>query len=168
MNVRVLICDAGPLILLAKLGLISKWFVELGYKPVVLDIVVQEMRRGPFIVGEEEAIEDFLKQIQVESAPMFKEIKGSLSPQDHASLHYAKTHAPAILLADDLLLRRSAKQLALPVIGFLGLLTQALKKDLISAKEAKCLLDDAVALHGYRISISLYQAVRKTIDASLK
>lgn len=165
MSARLLVCDAGPLIIQAKLGVLTRWISELKYNPVLLDVVVDEIKRGSFAYGEQQEIAQFLKQAKIVSFPEGKDTASGLSLQDQASLSYVEKMSPAILLADDRLLRRAAKQAAVPVIGFPGLMIQAVRKNLVTKEEALKLLDKAIELHDYRISIALYQELRKQITA---
>ncbi len=164
MKTLLLVCDSGPLIILAKLGVLNTWLFKLVYDPVVVDVVVDEVRRGSFAYGEEEAFEAFLKQSRIVPSPKIREASASLSTQDLASLSYAEQNSPAVLFADDRLLRRAAKQSAVPVIGFPGLIIQAVRSHLVSKDIAIKLLDQAIKHHDYRISISLYQELRKQIE----
>lgn len=159
----LLICDTGPLIILAKLGVLCKWLEGLGYQTVVADVVVRELKRGPFLYGELEEIDAFLKQAKVVSAPKASPPLQSLSLQDQASLRMAGKMSGSLLLADDLLLRRAAQREGIPVIGFPGLLLLAVKKRLLKTEEGVKLLDEAIDAHNYRISIPLYRALQKEL-----
>lgn len=156
----LLVCDAGPLISMAKMGVLTPWVHALGYHPVVVDCVRTEILRGPFSYGEKDEILTFLEKGDVVPAPNIHPTTDSLSLQDQACLIYAESQPSAMLLADDRLLRRAAQQSGVQVIGFPGLLLQATQKKLLCGNEALKLVDDAIELHRYRISISLYQALQ--------
>ena len=165
MKQTLLVCDAGPLILLAKLDRLE-WLVAHGrFLPVVLQCVADEVLRGPFAPGEEERLEAFFREIPPEAHDPEPLQAGALSASDRASLRKAEAHPGSWLLADDRLLRRAARFAGCSVIGFAGLLLEAVATDVLAAGDARHLLDRAVSDHGYRISIALYQRLLSTLDS---
>lgn len=165
MKPTLLICDAGPLILLAKLDQMERLLLSSAFEPRVLTCVAEEVLRGPFEPREEERLRQFLKVVPPREHETINAPGGGLSASDLACLDYTKTHPGSWLLADDRLLRRAARTAECPVIGFPGLLLDAVSKNRLSATEAITLLDRAITDHAYRISIRLYQKLRTKLNA---
>jgi predicted nucleic acid-binding protein len=67
-------------------------------------------------------------------------------------------------LADDRLLRRATRAQGCSVVGFPGLLLEAVSQDHLQAQEAIDLLDGAIRDYGYRISIRLYQELLHSLE----
>ena len=164
MSASYLVCDAGPLILLAKLDQLNLIQQQSGFQPVMLQCVADEILRGPFQPGEEERLRDLTRVIPVRTHSGKRSPAGSLSQCDLSSLAWACSHPGAWLLADDRLLRRAAVAAGVKVLGFPGLLIQQTRLGRLSAESAKKLLDKAVSQHQYRISIELYQKISATLE----
>ena len=164
MSAPYLICDAGPLILLAKLDQLNLILSEPEFQPILLQCVADEILRGPFQPGEEERLRDLLRKIPIQSHSEKISPAGSLSQCDLSSLAWARSHPGAWLLADDRLLRWAAAAAEVKVLGFPGLLIQQTRRGRLSAESAKKILDEAVSQHQYRISIELYQKISATLS----
>lgn len=149
---------------MAKLEVLNRWIQTLGVKPVVVPEVIAEMERGPFSFGEEAELQAFLGIAETVSAPKFKWTGGGLSPADIACLTWSQQHPSSLLLADDRLLRRAARHVGVRVVGFPGLLIQAVRLEFESSESARSLLDEAIRTHTYRISIPLYQTILEKIQ----
>jgi predicted nucleic acid-binding protein len=160
----LLICDAGPIILLAKMDRIEKLVLTRHFETRVLTCVAEEVLRGPFEPLEEERLRQFLKVVPPRAHEIIPPSDGGLRASDLACLDYTKTHPGSWLLADDRLLRRAARTAGCPVIGFPGLLLDAVSQNRLPATEAISLLDQAIADHAYRISIRLYQSLRMKLN----
>jgi predicted nucleic acid-binding protein len=159
-----LVCDAGPLILLAKLDQLDLILNEPGFQPLVPRCVADEILRGPFQPGEEERLRNFLIEVQIESHSQHPLPAGSLSQCDLSSLAWARSHPGTWLLADDRLLRRAAGAAGVKVLGFPGLIIQQTRRGQLSSGTAKELLNEAVSHHQYRISIELYQKISASLE----
>ncbi|MCC5842780.1 MAG: hypothetical protein JJU05_00875 [Verrucomicrobia bacterium] len=164
MNPVPLVCDAGPLILMAKLDQLNLILREPKFQPVILRCVADEILRGPFQPGEEDRLRSLLGKIPVQVHSGNPSASGSLSQCDLDSLAWARSQPGAWLLADDRLLRRAASAAGLRVLGFPGLLIQQTRRGQLSSAAAKVLLDEAVSKHQYRISIELYQKISESLE----
>lgn len=164
MNSVPLVCDASPLILLAKLNRADLVLEHPRFRPVMLRCVADEIQKGPFISGEEAELRHLISCIPCEEGSRIPERSGSLSLCDLDSLDWARTRPNAWLFADDRLLRRAAAAAGVSVLGFPGLLIDQTRNGVFKHSEAAGLLDDAVSRHRYRISIQLYQKVIYTLS----
>lgn len=154
---KTVLCDASPLIFLAKLDRLDLIPRALEGDVCVLRCVADEVLgegAGPF---ERQRLVTFLESAEMIEIEPPAEASGALSRCDRATLMWAIENRVDWLLADERLLRRIATANGIAVIGFLGLLLQAAKQKLIFPNEAKAAIDEAVSQHGCRISIALYQ-----------
>ena len=157
---RVVLCDASPLIFLAKadrLDLIAKATTR---QIAVLECVVQEVVNDRASPVEAERLRRWLKGVEVVQYEGSLFDSGALSRSDQSSLAWAVEHRAECLLADERLLRRFAQEHGIKVIGVCGILMQATKRGHLSAQEALDCIDTAVGEHGFRISIELYRRIR--------
>jgi predicted nucleic acid-binding protein len=83
----------------------------------------------------------------------------ALSRSDQSSLAWSVENHAQWLLADERLLRRFAQERGIQVIGFCGILLQAVSRGEITAREARALIDSAIREHDFRISVELYQHI---------
>jgi len=157
----IVVCDASPLIFLAKLnrlGLVSRL---LGPDVVVLECVAAEVTGGGKAGEiEQQRLEEFLQSSRIVTFNESSYAAGRLSSSDRQTLTYAIRQRADWLLADERLMRRIALQEGIDTIGTLGLLIAAVRRGHISASDALHDLDSAVGKHGFRISIALYQNFR--------
>jgi predicted nucleic acid-binding protein len=157
----IVVCDASPLIFLAKLNRLDLISPLLGPDVVVLQCVVDEVlesgRAGDI---ELRRLRVFLKSARIVDFRETAWSSGRLSASDRQTLTYAVQQRARWLLADERLLRRIATEEGLATIGTLGLIAAAAKYGLITPKEALADIDAAVSKHGFRISIALYQRFR--------
>lgn len=156
---RVVVCDASPLIFLAKLaglGLIEK---VLPGRLVVLGCVIREVlseRADPVEVDRLRLWLEGVEVIEYEDSLFPSSV---LSWSDQSTLAWAVNHAAAWLVADERLLRRVARQRGIGVIGFCGILVKAVERGHLAPREARAMLDAAVDQHGLRISVALYRRI---------
>ena len=159
----IVVCDASPLIMLAKLNRLSVLSALLGDDIVVLDCVVRELlsdRAGPV---EMERLQTFLKGTQT---PFFQGrvvTSQALSGSDQSSLAWAIEHHATWLVADDRLLRRIAKEHGIAVVGFCGLLAQSARIGILAPHEVQKDIDEAITRHGLRISVRLYREILSSL-----
>jgi predicted nucleic acid-binding protein len=157
----IVVCDASPLIFLAKLNRLDLISPLLGPDVVVLKCVAAEVAE-PEKAGEIELrrLTVFLKSARIVDFSESAYSPGRLSASDRQTLTYAVQQQARWLLADERLMRRIATEEGLATIGTLGLLAAAVKNGHLTAKEALADIDAAVSKHGFRISIALYQRFR--------
>ncbi|MCW1922279.1 DUF3368 domain-containing protein [Luteolibacter arcticus] len=155
----IVVCDASPLIFLAKLGRLELIRLLPTDRVVVLQCVKDEVLGERASFRERVALTSFLASVETASFSECGLGSKTLSASDRTTLTYAVKHRADLLLADERLLRRIAKEEGIPTIGTLGLLMLAVEKGALSAVEARADLDRAVASHGFRISAELYREV---------
>lgn len=159
---RIVICDSSPLIFLAKTGSLDLIGKVLPGRLVVLGCVVGEILGDRAAAVESDRLRTWLEEVDL------IEYEGSLFPasalsrSDQSTLAWAVNHEAAWLVADERLLRRVARQRGIRVIGFCGILVKAAERGLLTSRECRRLIDEAVDHHGLRISVNLY---RRILDA---
>ena len=160
----IVVCDASPLIFLAKLDRLGLISPLLGEDVVVLQCVADEVL-GP--AGhhnlEQGRLRDFLLTVRIVDFTDSTQRSVSLSESDRRSLAYAVSHRVAWLVADERLLRRIARHEGIATIGTLGLLVAAAKRGLLTRRQAMDDVDAAISSHQFRISIALYQQVQREL-----
>jgi len=160
----IVVCDASPLIFLAKLNRLELITRLLGSEVVVLQCVASEVMESEK-AGDIELrrLNVFLKSVRIVEFSESAYSSGRLSASDRQTLTYAVQQRARWLLADERLLRRIATEEGLATIGTLGLIAGAVRNGLVTPKEALADIDEAVSKHGFRISIALYQRFRAEI-----
>ena len=160
---RCVICEASPLIFLAKLDALALLQALLPGRWVVLQCVVDEVlgsRAGPL---EAERLRRWLAGMEV------IDFEGSLCPSralsrsDQSSLAWAVQNNADWLIADDRLLRRFAREHHLSVLGFCGVLIQCVDHQLLDARMARKMIDQAVERHGLMISVAVYRRILEAL-----
>jgi len=159
----VVVCDASPLIFLAKLDRLELISRVSGRELVVLQCVKEEVLSDRASPVERERLQNWLSGARLidYSGSLFA--SQALSRSDQSSLAWAVENRAEWLLADERLLRQFAKAYGVRVIGFCGLLLQAVRMQHLRAEEAHLLIDAAVHDHGFRISIELYQRIYREL-----
>lgn len=160
------VCDASPLIFLAKLDRLDLIARLLGPEVVVVECVAREVtdieRAGEI---ERARLGAFLASASVVPSTETTPASARLSICDRQTLGYALRQRPDFLLVDERLMRRIADEQGLVTIGTLGLLAAAVNHGHLSAADALHDLDLAVSRHGFRISVALYQRFRQELGA---
>ncbi len=154
---KLIICDASPLIFLAKLDRLNLISKVLGGEVFVLQCIVEEVtsaKAGPL---ESERLRAFFGGVEVVDFEASEYASTALSHADQSTLTWAIENRADWLLADERLLRRIAMEKGMRVVGFLGVLLEAGRRGMLTKAEVKAAIDDAVSKHGCRISITLYQ-----------
>ncbi|MCH8541853.1 MAG: hypothetical protein LAT58_13950 [Opitutales bacterium] len=155
----IIVCDASPLIFLAKLNRLDLIELSIGARVVVLHCVVQELLSEKAAPGEAERLQAWLQSVEVvDYADTLFESR-ALSLSDRTSLSWAFEHGADWFLVDERLLRRFAKERGIRVIGFCGLLLKAAEQRILEKSDVQTLLDTSIREHGLRISIQLYQHI---------
>ena len=152
----VVVCDASPLIFLAKLDCLNLISALLGEDIIILRCVADEVLSPSCGAAERRKLQDFFKTVEIVGDGHCAYESQTLSRSDCLTLTYAVASKAAWLVVDERLLRRIAKNEGLRVVGFLGLLIQAADKGLMTKVSVKGLIDSAIADHGMHISINLY------------
>lgn len=155
----IVVCDASPLIFLAKLNQLGLVERVTGRGAVVLRCVVDEVLSKRAMPLEAERLREWLSTVEVVDHMGSLFPTDALSRSDQSSLAWSVENHAEWLLADERLLRRFARERGIQVIGFCGLLLQAVSRGEMPAKEVRALIDTAIREHGFRISIELYQHI---------
>ena len=158
------ICDASPLIFLAKLDHLNLIKQVMDGKIFVLQCVVDELQSERATRKETLRLSQFFETVEIIDYEVADLTLSALSKSDQSTLQWAIENNADWLLADERLLRRVASEEGIKVIGFLGLLTGAASRKIITAKEAKEAVDEAISEHGCRISIAVYQRVLQELE----
>ena len=159
-----LILDAVPVIFLAKINclpLLAKLFNADFFVPEA----VRNELFGPEVPPDEERLLTvFLTNCKIARISKPEIYARALSFADNCILTLAHKEDAEMVLSDDLLLRKLAVIEGFRLIGTLGVLLHANKKKLLTAKKTLRLLHQLVEDHNFRISIRVYEKVRKAID----
>lgn len=160
-------CDASPLIFLAKLNLLHLIDGVLGKGVHVLQCVVDEVCSERASALETSRLREFFKNVEIVAcdATGDRPLLSALSASDQATLHWAISHHADLILVDERLLRRVALENGIEVVGFLGVLVTAARSGLLTKAEAKDSIDSAVSTHHCQISIALYQRIIMEIES---
>lgn len=162
---KTVLCDASPLIFLAKLDRLDLIRMVLGDQIFVLRLVVDEVCRLDAPPVELDRLNRFMENVEVIAFEESDHPSLSLSRCDRASLAWAKWYRPDWLLADERLLRRVASNEGLSVIGTLGLLFEAARSQHISKEELRHSINGLVGEYGFRISVDLYREILLEIES---
>ena len=161
---KIIVCDASPLIFLAKLDLLSLIPDLLCGKVYLLQCVLDEIRSEKASPVELRRIETFLTQAEIVQFDADPIRSSALSRSDQSTLQWAVHQQVDWLVADEKLLRSIAIAEGLAVTGFLGLIVFAARTGRLSGAASREALRLAVSLHGCRISAALYQRVLSELD----
>lgn len=162
---QLIVCDASPLIFLAKVDQLRLIQALFPGRCVVLECVASEVLNPAADPVEQQRLADWLKsvdRIQYEGS-LFE--SGALSRSDQSSLAWAVENQADMLIADERLLRRFAREHKIAVMGFCGIIINAAQNGNLSFQAARKLIDKAIAQHGLRLSIRVYQAVMQRLSA---
>jgi len=166
--VSVIICDASPLIFLAKLNLLSLVPQILPGKIHLLQCVADEVLSKNAGPAEVDRLRAFFDECSIVAFETRAPARQALSHCDYSTLKWAQQNDADWLVADERLLRRIAIQEGIAVIGFLGLIVEAARRKLLSSDEAKTAISDAISLHQCRISVALYHRLTFELEALTK
>ena len=156
----VVVCDASPLIILAKLDRLHLITDLLGNDIVVLRCVADEVLGERAGTLERQRLNDFMATVATVTAFEESDIESkSLSASDRYTLTYSIRNAVDWLVVDERLMRRVATEHGIAMMGVLGLIVGATRRGILTHAEAESALRDAVGVHGLRISVALYQRV---------
>ena len=154
----IVLCDASPLIFLAKLNRLHLIPQLLGPDVVVLQCVVNEVLGTAQVQHpEQQRLAAWLQSVRVVESIDSDYEAGRLSASDRQTLTYAVRQRAAWLVADERLMRRIAVAEGVATIGTLGLLAGAARRGLITRQQALEDLATLVSKHRLRISVLLYQ-----------
>ena len=159
------VSDASPLIFLAKVRRLDLMQKVLGNDVRVTQSVRNETLLHKVDPEEARILEAFFALCAVEDVRPQRRFALALSRADNDTLSLAVRCRAAMLVCDDRLLRAMAEAEGIRPLGTLGLVLRAMRKGLLSKSETRRLVDVPVRVHGFRISIEVYQSVVAQIDS---
>ena len=158
------VVDASPAIFLAKIRCLD-WVQALFGPDIRVAPAVREEALPPRVdAAEASALEAFFAACSVVPVRR-RSFSSAMSGADNETLALAVQCRADLLLCDDRILRLMTEAEGIRPIGTLGVLLHALRAGRLSRARAKRLVDALVRLHGFRISVEVYQAVLAKIDA---
>lgn len=156
---QVVIADAGPIIALAKVNLLS--VLEQLFDNIVIPTAIQReclIKISPEAQRIQQAIDAGIIQIAAsEQTDLSLELSRSLGDGEKNAIYLAMQYENSLLIIDDLLARKQALKLGLNFIGTVRLLDIAEKQGIIP--DAIQIID-AISNTGYRISKDILQQLR--------
>jgi len=161
---KTIICDAGPLIFLAKIGELQLISDVLRGEIIVLTPIVEEVLSDSAGTVELMRLRKFLETVTVIDYRQSNHPSQSLSESDRSVLNWAVENRADWLIADERLLRRIAREEKLEVIGTFGILIAAYRLKMRSASKVRRMIDDLIGKYDCRISISLYQRFMRELS----
>jgi predicted nucleic acid-binding protein len=152
----VIILDASPVIFLAKLDVLPL-FQVLEWGQLVLPEAVRDELLAPGAPAVlSPLLVEFLVDCQVVTVDHPPEYASALSHADRCVLALACTRKAALVITDDLPLRRLATLHGVKPLGTLGVLLLAMKRGLLSPDAARNHLHVLVTRHTFRIGVDVY------------
>ena len=159
----ILILDAAPVIFLAKINCLPL-LAKLFDADIIVSAAVRDELFGPEVPPDEERLlTAFLTNCKITNINEPDIYARALSFADNCILTLAHKEHADMVLSDDRLVRKLAVIEGFRVVGTLGVLLHANKKKLLTAKKTLSLLDQLVEEHNFRISIQVYETVRKAV-----
>lgn len=160
----IVVCDASPLIFLAKLNQLGLVEGVTGRQAVVLRCVVDEVLSQRAMPLEATRLREWLSAVEIVDYTGSLFPTDALSLSDQSSLAWSVENHAEWMLADERLLRKFARERGIQVIGFCGLLLQAVFSGHMTPKQARAIIDTAIREHGFRISVELYQRIMARLE----
>lgn len=163
---KLIVCDASPLIFLAKADRLDLLRALFPGRCVVLECVAAEVGHPNADPVEQRRLALWLKSVERidYEGSLFEST--ALSRSDQSSLAWAVENRADTLIADERLLRRFAREHQIAVMGFCGIIVNAARDGLLSIPAAREIVDTAVRRHGLRLSIQVYQALMEQLTDS--
>jgi predicted nucleic acid-binding protein len=158
---RLIVADAGPLIVLSKLGELALLPRVFG-RVCITQVVHAELLSGGSLPGQgaiAEALSDWLHVEQVELGS-WSPLNPDIDPGEASSICLAERHADSLLIIDDKAGRQEATARGLRFIGLVGVLREARVRGLIP--QLRPLLD-GLREAGYYLTDELTRSVLATV-----
>ncbi len=161
----IVVADASPLIFLAKIRRLGAIFRVLSRDVRVPKQVCDEVLAPGADPAEIREIDRFLDQCQLREVRRPRLFAAGMSRADNAALTLAIREGAEILLCDERITRQLAEDEGIRPLGTLGVMLREVRAQVLSAEEARRLLDRLVQRHGFRIGVELYSEVLRRIEA---
>ncbi len=160
-HLRLIVADAGPLIVLSKLG-------ELGLLPRVFgevwitEVVHAELLAGGSFPGQDAIAEALSGWLHVEPVDIgsWAPLNPDIDPGEASSICLAERHADSLLIIDDKAGRQEAAARGLRFVGLVGVLREARVRGFIPRLRP---LLDGLRGAGYYLSDELTRQVLETV-----
>lgn len=160
-HLRLIVADAGPLIVLSKLGELALLPRVFG-RVCITQVVHAELLAGGSFPGQgaiAEALSDWLHVDQVDLGS-WAPFNPDIDPGEASSICLAERHADSLLIIDDKAGRQEAAARGLRFIGLVGVLREARVRGFIP--QLRPLLD-GLREAGYYLSDELTRRVLATV-----
>lgn len=162
----IIVADSSPLIFLGKLNCLELIQALFGEEILVPYEVVNEVLAPPVPACEEIVLREFFeKQCRIEHVKCPQYFVSAMSSADSAVLTLAIRHKADFMLVDDRIVREVALLEGIRPMGTLGIILRAVFEKHISLKEAQDYFDALIRQHRFRISINVYDALQKELNA---
>lgn len=158
------ICDACPLIFLAKLNKLDLIQRLFSGDIIILSIIKEEILAQSIPAAEEAALLFFLETCKIIDQSERDFSSTTLSNADNYLLTYAIKEGADILISDDKLVRRTAAAAAIRSVGTLGILLRAMSRSILTPKCTRELINELIHTHHFRISIEVFESVLRIIE----
>ena len=129
-----IVSDTSPLLYLGRIGQLAV-LPQLFSRVYVPEQVAGELEAGRLICGDTPDPRQlpWVELVSVAPALIAALPSNTLGLGECATIAYARSHGPMLVALDDRRARMLARQLALPVVGLVGLLVRAKKAGLLPA-----------------------------------
>jgi predicted nucleic acid-binding protein len=167
----IVVTNSGPLIALAKLGLLyllQRIYGQVYVPKAVYHEVVERGEKG----GYSDALQAKLavqrgQLIVVEVEETSPEVNGlPLHKGEKEAIHCALEKEADLVLLDDMLARSEAKSAGLTVKGTLGVIVDAYRHGILSIEEVRIILDNILARNDIWIADELCRRVFERLKGS--
>jgi predicted nucleic acid-binding protein len=161
----IVVADASPLIFLAKIRRLRLVTRLLGHDIRIPRAVRNELLQPEVDPAEMEALEEFIKNCRIETVRRPRRFASAMSRADNEALTLAVRSHADIILCDERAMRIMAESEGVRPLGTLGILLRSVHRKIITAQDAKQLIDRLIRSHGFRIGVEVYQAVLAELEA---
>lgn len=157
----IVVSDASPLISLATISQLEILRRLFGNVVLPAEVFREITGFGSEMPGADEVREaSWIQVLECEDIRLVKALSLQLDPGEAEAIVLAIQLQADLLLMDERMGRRVAKEFGLPITGILGVLSRAKQEGILPA--VKPTLDRLIQEAGYRIGKDLYEEILKT------
>jgi hypothetical protein len=158
---RLIVADAGPLIVLSRMGelaLLPRIFGRIS----ITQVVHQELMTGGLFPGQDAIADALAEWLHVEYVDLgtWAPINPDIDPGEASSICLAERHGDCLLIIDDKAGRQEAMARGLHVVGLVGVLREAKLRGLVP--QLRPVLE-GLRRSGYYLSDVLTQRLLETV-----